>query len=93
MRHFAGRIRLLIVGALALSVPATFAAAAPGNRGGNSSGHRQDAAHRQDGKHGNKGGKSAEHRRDGDKGKNGPAHSNRDGSKHPYGADDDADSE
>ena len=80
--------RGLLVAALVLATPAGFAAATPGNRGGNSSGHRQDAAHRQDGKHGNKGGNSADHRRDGAKGQNGPAHSNCDGSKHPHDADD-----
>jgi len=80
--------RHLLVAALVVLAPAALAAAAPGHKGGNSAGHRQDAAHRQDGKHGNKGGNSAAHRQDGDKGKNGAAHSNRDGSKHPHDAED-----
>jgi hypothetical protein len=86
MKSLTRTSRIFVAALLTLVVPAGFAAAAPGNKGGKSAGHRQDANHRQDGQHGNKGGKSAGHRKDDVKKANGSAHSNRDGSKHPHGA-------
>jgi hypothetical protein len=70
--------RSLVIAALAVGIPASFASAAKGGKsadhrqdathghhggkGGNSADHRQDAAH---GHHGGKGGNSAGHRQDG----------------------------
>jgi hypothetical protein len=58
-------VRSLLIGALALGLPASFASAA---KGGKSADDRQDAAH---GHHGGKGGASADHRQDDGKGKKG----------------------
>jgi hypothetical protein len=101
MKSLSRSSRMMVIALLTLAVPAGFAVAAPGGKGGKSADHRQDASHRKDGQHGNKGGKSAGHRKDGQhantggksaghrkdsaKGANGSAHSNRDGSKHPHG--------
>jgi hypothetical protein len=85
---------MFVAAVLALAVPAGLAAAAPGDKGGNSANHRQDAGHRKDGQHGNKKGNSAAHRKDaghrkdgqhGNKGGNSAAH-RKDGAKGANGS-------
>ena len=73
--------RGLLIAALAVSIPASFASAA---KGGKSADHRQDAAH---GHHGGKGGNSAGHRQDAGKGKKGgnSADHRQDGKHKPAG--------
>jgi hypothetical protein len=72
----------MLVAVLTVSFSSSFASAA---KGGQSATHRKDAGKRQDGTKSQKGKDAAAA-----KGGNAGTHSNKDGSKHPHGADDTA---